>query len=450
MRLQTRIQLFTTVVLIVLLLAANTSIYFIFKNTSISSELNRLSNISNHILIEMNEKPEISMESMLQAYLLSDGLIRTVVEKDRNPSIQVFTDKTYRKIPSSYHEKQFEGVIEFEDTMFAIVSIPAISESGEIINLQLLENIDMLYENIQELKWVLVMTTIVVIIIIYVTSGFVGRLILLPIQRLTNTMNTIENRGSFEKISVACESKDEINKMAMTFNRMMTKLEASYVKQEQFVSDASHELKTPLTVIDSYIKMLKRWGKERPDMLEEAIQSIESESRHMKYLTEQLLQLAKVEEGIDYEKEVVDIAAIVKSTIQRLQASFKHPIHFLNATGYSYVKIHEQSFVQLLVILLDNANKYSDDSITVEMTESNGYVSIAVKDRGVGIPKDVQAFVFDRMFRVDKTRSRKTGGTGLGLAIAKKVVAQHDGKIIVESVEGMGSNFIVTLPKLEV
>ncbi|MCM3744596.1 HAMP domain-containing histidine kinase [Sporosarcina luteola] len=450
MKLQTRIQLFTTVVLIVLLLAANTSIYFIFKNTSISSELNRLSNISNHILIEMNEKPEISMESMLQAYLLSDGLIRTVVKKGRHPSIQVFTDNIYRQIPSSYHEKQFEGVFEFEDSMFAIVSIPAISEGGEIINLQLIENIDLLYENIQELKWVLVMTTIVVIIILYFTSGFVGRIILLPIQRLTNTMNTIEKRGSFEKIAVACESKDEINKMAMTFNRMMIKLEASYLKQEQFVSDASHELKTPLTVIDSYIKMLKRWGKERPDMLEEAIYSIESESRHMKYLTEQLLQLAKVEEGIEYEKEVVDIAAIVRSTIQRLQPSFKHTIHFLNDSGYSYVKIHEQSFVQLLVILLDNANKYSDDSITVEMTESNGFVSITVKDRGVGIPKDAQAFVFDRMFRVDKTRSRKTGGTGLGLAIAKKVVEQHDGKIILESVEGMGSNFIVTLPKLEV
>ncbi len=450
MRLQTRIQLFTTVVLIVLLIAANTSIYFIFKNTSISSEQKRLSNISKHILIELNKKPGISMESMLQAYLLSDGLIRTVTEKEKSPSIQVFTDKAYRKIPSGYYEKHFQGVINYEGSMFAIVSIPAINENGEIINLQLIENIDLLYENIQDLKWVLVMTTIVVIIILYATSGFVGRLILLPIQRLTTTMSTIENRGAFEKLIVADESKDEMNKMAMTFNRMMTKLEDSYLKQEQFVSDASHELKTPLTVIDSYIKMLKRWGKERPDILEEAIQSIESESGRMKYLTEQLLQLAKVEEGTGYEKEVVDIAAIVSSTIQRLQPTFQHPIHFINDSSYSYVKIHEQSFVQLLVILLDNAHKYSDEAITVELTEDNGHVSIAVKDKGVGIPKEAQPFVFDRMFRVDKTRNRKTGGTGLGLSIARKIAEQHDGKIIVESVEGLGSNFIVTLPKLEV
>lgn len=450
MRLQTRIQLFTTVVLIVLLLAANTSIYFIFKNTTISSELNRLSNISHNILIEMNEKPDVSMESMLQAYLLSDGLIRTMAEKDKDPSIQVFTDNAYREIPPNYYEEQFEGVIEYEGSMFVIISFPAIGENGDIINLQLIENIDFLYENIHDLKWVLLMTTIVVIIILYVTSGFVGRLILLPIQRLTTTMNTIETRGSFEKLAVAGESKDEMNKMAMTFNRMMTKLEDSYLKQEQFVSDASHELKTPLTVIDSYIKMLKRWGKERPEILEEAIHSIESESRRMKYLTEQLLQLAKVEEGMEYEKEVVDMAAIVKSTIQRLQPTFHHTIHFVNTAGYSYVKIHEQSFVQLLVILLDNANKYSDDDITVEMTESNGFVRITVKDRGAGIPKDAQAFVFDRMFRVDKTRNRKTGGTGLGLAIAKKIAEQHDGKITLESEEGKGSEFIVILPKLEV
>ncbi|WP_053368563.1 sensor histidine kinase [Bacillus sp. FJAT-27245] len=450
MSLQTRIQLFTTVVLIVLLLAANTSIYFIFRNTSISSELNRLSNKSTHILIEMNERPDVSMEAMLQAYLLSDGLIRTVDKNESNPSIQVFTDNAYRKIPSSYHDKYFEGVLNYDDSLFAIVSVPAVNENGEIISLQLIENIDLLYEKIQDLKWVLLITTIVVIIILYATSGFVGRLILLPIQRLTTTMNTIEKRGSFEKIHVASESKDEMTKMAMTFNRMMTKLENSYLKQEQFVSDASHELKTPLTVIDSYIKMLKRWGKERPDMLEEAIHAIESESRRMKYLTEQLLQLAKEEETLEYEKEVIDVAAIVERTIKRLEATFTHAIHFINHTGYSYVKVHEESFVQVLVILLDNANKYSDDDITVEIIESNGHVRIAVKDKGVGIPESAQAYVFDRMFRIDKTRSRKTGGTGLGLSIAKKIVEQHDGRIILESVEGMGSNFIVVLPKLEV
>jgi two-component system, OmpR family, sensor histidine kinase ArlS len=216
------------------------------------------------------------------------------------------------------------------------------------------------------------------------------------------------------------------------------------------VSDASHELKTPLTVIDSYVKLLKRWGKERPDILEEAINTIASESSRMKYLTEQLLQLAKSEEIIENEKETVNIVPIVEKTIQRLQQAFQHEIHYKNEQCEIHMNIHEPSFVQLLVILLDNAKKYSDHHIRVEVKEWKETVSILVVDKGIGIPLEAQAQVFDRLYRVDKTRSRKTGGSGLGLSIAKRIVEQHDGDITLESVEGKGSTFTVTLPKLEV
>jgi len=449
MKLQTRIQLFTTVVLIVLLLIASTCIYFYFKNTAIASEQNRLVNTANNITKEINKKSDVSMEDMLQAYLIHDGLIR-IVDGKNHAFVQVYRDHVYRDIVSNYHNGQFEHVFPYQGSMFAMVSIPVIHENGEVVNLQVIENIDHLHENIQNLKWVLVITTIIVSIILFVTSGFVGRLILLPIQRLTNTMNTIENQGSFEQIAVASESKDELNEMAMTFNRMMTKLEESYLKQEQFVSDASHELKTPLTVIDSYVKLLKRWGKERPEVLDEAINSIESESRRMKYLTEQFLLLARSEEMNTPDKEVVDIAAIIKKTVHVLQPSFKHTIHFNNFSDPIYLFLHEQSFIQLLVILLDNAKKYSDADITVDLNESNGFVRISVKDQGVGIPPEALEHLFDRMYRVDKARSRKTGGSGLGLSIAKRIVQLHEGEITVESVEGKGSTFTVSFPRLEV
>jgi two-component system, OmpR family, sensor histidine kinase ArlS len=110
--------------------------------------------------------------------------------------------------------------------------------------------------------------------------------------------------------------------------------------------------------------------------------------------------------------------------------------------------IHEPSFVQVLVILLDNAKKYSDDDIKVELKEWEESVSIMVMDIGVGIPFEAQAHVFDRLYRVDKTRSRKTGGSGLGLSIAKRIVEQHNGYITLKSVEGGGATFIVTLPKI--
>lgn len=448
MRLQTRIQLSTTVVLIVLLIVANTSVYYIFKNTTISSEQNRLTKTANQIVKELNNS-NLSMEQVLQAYLISDGMIR-MVDTNNNPTNQVTTNNDYLNIQSQYDDDQMEEVIQYEDSTFVIVSIPTINENGAVVNLQLIENVDFLIGNINNLQWVFVYATIVVIITVFVTSRFLGSFISFPIQHLIKTMNVIQEGGSFEKISITRDTKDELNEMAMTFNRMIIKLEDSYTKQEQFVSDASHELKTPLTVIDSYVKLLKRWGKDRPEILDEAIDSIGSESGRMKYLTEQLLQLARSEEAIGNEKETTNIVPLIEKTIQRIQQAFQYNIYFTNDKEELQLNVHIQSFVQLLVILLDNAKKYSDHHINVELKETADQVSISVTDKGIGIPKKAQAHVFDRLYRVDKTRSRKTGGSGLGLSIAKRIIEEHDGQIALESVVGAGSTFTVIFPKLEV
>ena len=429
MRLQTRIQLSTTVVLIVLLLITNTSIYFIFKNTAISSEQDRLINTSSHIVKELNTNTKASMEQVLQAYVINDGMIR-IIDSANKPIIQQTTTEgtDYRNITSTYNNNQFEEVVSYKDSNFVMVSIPTIYENGEIVNLQVFENVDALYGNIDDLKWVIIFATSIVIIILFVTSGFLGRVISRPIQRLTETMKTIEENETYDQIELNNHKKDEINEMAMTFNRMIAKLEESYAKQEQFVSDASHELKTPLTVIGSYVKLLNRWGKERPEIVEEAIEAIGSESSRMKYLTEQLLELAKSEEIIENEKEVVNIVPIVEKTIQRLQRAYEHDIQFRNEQQDIFIKVHEQSLVQVLIILLDNAKKYSNNHIEVELKEQDQTVSISVKDFGIGIPLEARAHVFDRMYRVDKARSRKTGGSGLGLSIAKRIVEQHNGE----------------------
>ncbi|MED4400108.1 ATP-binding protein [Metabacillus fastidiosus] len=452
MKLRTRIQLSTTVVLIILLITANTSIYFIFKNTTITSEQNRLTNISNEISKKIHDKEQnLSVQQILEAHTLSDGLIRVVASN--NEAIDQFstkTDKDYRKIVSKYDDDQFEDVISYKESMFLIVSVPIIHENGAVVNLQLVENIDLLFNSINDLKWVLVYTTIIVSMIIFVTSRFLGQFISLPIYRLIKTMDIIEEEGSFKQILIAKHTKDELNEMAMTFNRMIKKLEKSYEKQEQFVSDASHELKTPLTVIDSYIKLLQRWGKDRSEILEEAIDAIGSEANRMKYLTEQLLQLARNEEVIENEKETVNIVPLIEGTIQRLQQTFQYTIYFNREQSDIHMKIHEQSFIQLLVILLDNAKKYSEDDIDVELKETDETVSILVKDKGVGIPLEMQAHVFDRLYRVDKTRSRETGGSGLGLSIAKRIAEQHEGHITLESAEGEGSTFTLVLPKKKV
>ncbi|OMP68373.1 sensor histidine kinase [Domibacillus epiphyticus] len=448
MRLSTRIQLSITVLLICLLIIANTAIYVLFKCTIIESEQQRLLNTANTILKELNTNSESSTEQVLRAYLINNGMIK-VVGSDHHPVHEFVTDKRYRSIVTSFKDDQYEQVLSFKQSQFAVVSIPMINSEGEVMNLQIVENIDSLMENVTDLKWVLVFTSIVVITLLFIASWILGNIISRPIQRLIYTMKTIEEKESYEQIEISGKNNDELNELAATFNRMIAKLENSYMKQEQFVSDASHELKTPLTVISSYMKLLRRWGTTRADVMEEAMTAIESESSRMKYLTEQLLQLAVSEELIENDRERMNIVPVVHKTIERLQMTDAQEIHFSPDSRSLYADVHEQSFIQLLVILLDNARKYSNDAIHVALEEENNWIKLSVEDRGIGIPEDAQPYVFDRLYRVDQVRSRKTGGAGLGLSIAKRISEQHGGSISMKSVEGAGSVFTVILPKSE-
>ncbi|ASN06890.1 HAMP domain-containing sensor histidine kinase [Virgibacillus necropolis] len=449
MGLRTRIQMSTTVLLIVLLVIANTSIYLIFKHNSIESEQNRLVNTASNIIEELNTNKQSTIEQVLHSYLITDGMIRIVNHKN-NPIYRTTTDNAYKEIKSIFRNDQYQDVVTYMGSKFIIVSIPIIDEKGNIISLQIIENVDAIFSNFDELKGVLVLASVVVITMLFIAGWILGGIISRPVQRLISTMKTIEENESYEQIAITESRKDELIQLAMSFNRMIAKLEKSYLTQEQFVSDASHELKTPLTVILSYVKLLKRWGIERPEVKLEAINAIESESVRMKYLTEQLLQLASAEKLTDSEKERANIVPLIDKTIKRIQPMYKNNIQFISRSAELYVNIHEQSFTQLLIILLDNANKYSSDIIKLTLIEEKDILKIRVEDKGIGIPEEEQPYIFDRMYRVDKTRNRKTGGTGLGLAIAKRISEQHGGYIMLESTEKIGSIFLVILPRSEV
>lgn len=449
MSLRTRIQLSITVLLVILLLIANTTIYLMFKNASIESEQEILYNTTGNIIEELNEEKSGTTEEVLRAYLISDGIIR-LVNQEGKPYFQPTRENSYRNIVTTFQNAQYEDVLTYNGSKFVMVSTPIIDDNGSIVNLQIIKNADTMFANLRDLKGVLIFTSLIVVGILCIAGWLLGGVITRPIQRFIRTMKTIEEEESYQQIEITKSKRDELNQLGMTFNSMMRKLEDSYSKQEQFVSDASHELKTPLTVISGYVSLLKRWGSTRPEVLEEAISSIESESARMKYLTEQLLQLASAEKLGAFEKEQMNIVPVVQSTIERLRPMYANEISWSTDTQQVFVEIHEQSFVQLLIVLLDNANKYSNDVIQVKLEEREEQVTLSIIDKGPGIPAEAQPYIFDRMYRVDKNRSRKTGGTGLGLSIAKRISEQHGGFISLISKEGQGTTFIVNLPKLEV
>ncbi|WP_195572834.1 sensor histidine kinase, partial [Paenibacillus sp. 1001270B_150601_E10] len=262
-----------------------------------------------------------------------------------------------------------------------------------------------------------------------------SRLILKPLSDMIATMKHIERSNQFIRLEHRQSTRDELSQLATTFNTMMDKLEDNYEKQQQFVSDASHELKTPLTVIESYASLLKRWGANDPDILNESIEAIYAESIRMKEMTLQMLDLARHENDSPLELTDVHLLELAKELKNLLETTYQRDIQLYPHQTIE-VCADRLKLKQLLLILLNNAIHYSNGTIEIHFGLKEDQPYIAVKDYGIGIPKESLPYIFDRFYRVDRARSRDTGGTGLGLSIAKRIADAHDAVLSIESTEG--------------
>ena len=447
MKLQTKIVLTSTLLIVILLVVANSSVYFIFKKTMTGDAIQRLQVESRNIAEGL--KPASSMidpDSLLRAYLPPNGMIRILPSKG-NPLLIVIRDQTELNVlPYSYKAFEQTTVEIYGNHLYAVSHTPIIWTNGDVVSLEVTEPLTDVEGSLQILKFILVVASLVILIPTFLGGRVLSQVILRPIKSLIHTMEEIQASRTFKKIGRDTKSNDELDKMAKTFNNMMDLLEENYKKQEQFVSDASHELKTPLTVVESYANMLKRWGMKRPDILEEAVEAIHSEALRMKQLTEQMLLLAKGDEQWEMHIEEVDISLVCSDTAKHLQFAFERTISIDIKTNNPIIHADEKKVKQLLYILLDNAIKYSEKSIDVTITRRTPSLFIAITDHGIGIPKEDLAHVYERFFRVDKARTRETGGSGLGLSIATRIVAAHNGKIHMDSEEGKGTTVTIELP----
>jgi two-component system sensor histidine kinase ArlS len=279
-----------------------------------------------------------------------------------------------------------------------------------------------------------------------VAQNFVGRL-----KTLTKTMMDIKNKGIQKRIDVPA-SHDEMSELMMMFNQMMDEIERSFDQQKQFVEDASHELRTPIAILEGHLSLLRRWGKHNPDILEESLQAAIQEVGRLKKLVLELLDLSRAE-AITVPNDIVPIDP--QQAVEQVVKNFRvlHPdFQFTiddSSTQMTRIRITKYHFEQLLLILLDNAVKYSQQTkqVTILIKEEKRFVTIAVKDYGIGIPKEELEKVFLRFYRVDKARSREKGGVGLGLAIAKEIIDKYDGQITIDSEVGRGTTVELAIPK---
>lgn len=267
------------------------------------------------------------------------------------------------------------------------------------------------------------------------------------LHQLENALATTSPLSPNEKLRTG---NKELQGLETAINDLLTRMHNAYREQNRFVSDASHELRTPIAVIQGYADMLSRWGKEDKTVLEEGITAIKSEAEHMNRLVEQLLFLARGDNGKNQPVLArIDLSSIMQELYDEYQMITPDRRWRLIANSPVHTTGDPAMIKQAARILTDNAIKYTseNDSITLAAKVKNGTPCFEVQDNGIGIKQEDMAHIFDRFFRSDSSRTRATGGNGLGLSIAKWIVDRHHGYFDIVSREDVGTRFTVMLPE---
>jgi len=275
-----------------------------------------------------------------------------------------------------------------------------------------------------------------------------NRVVVQPIRDMTEMAAAVSANNLSDRISVE-GAKNELKDLAMVINGMLDRIEVSYNSQKQFVSDASHELRTPIAVIQGYVGMLQRWGKTDKEVLDEGISAIEQEAASMKELVERLLFLARHDKKtLMLEMESFDPLEVMSEVHREAKMLSADHRFELSPAQNSRISGDKDMIKQLMRILLDNAIKYTPagGSITLGVKKDRHHCILSVTDTGAGISAEELPKVFDRFYRCDEARKTQTSGHGLGLSIARIIVAAHGGKLKVRSKVGAGTTFSVLLP----
>ena len=268
------------------------------------------------------------------------------------------------------------------------------------------------------------------------------------VQNLEEAISKISPTTSNEKIHTG---DSELQGLEESINNLLDRMRESYRQQARFVSDASHELRTPISVIQGYANMLDRWGKEDEKILNESIVAIKSEVENMKNLVEQLLFLAR---GINGKTQINFKEFFLNDMMNEVfeESKMIDENHIYKYEENEKIKIYgdESLLKQTARILIENAVKYTDKGELIKFKigkNEKEEVYFYIQDSGIGMNEKDVSHIFERFFRADTARDRKTGGTGLGLSIAKWIIDKHGGYFGVLSREEIGTRITVFLPQ---
>jgi signal transduction histidine kinase len=299
-------------------------------------------------------------------------------------------------------------------------------------------------------RQILIVVTLVALVIVVFASYLLARAAVEPIVELTAAMREIGSDRLDRRLAWT-DRVDEVGTLAATFDAMLARLQEAFARERQFISDASHELKTPLTVINANAQMLARWADRDEVIRRESLAAIIDESSQLAQIVNGMLLLAKADSGDAIPKEPLVLDAVVADAVAHLQDRAER-----KSLALTYEESPEHSIVvgdanllrQVVTNLTDNAIKFTErGSVEVRVVPNGNRVAIEVRDTGPGIDEAKAEQLFDRFFRGDASHTRTIEGTGLGLAIVRSIVRVHGGIVTAQARPEGGSLFRVELAR---
>ena len=299
---------------------------------------------------------------------------------------------------------------------------------------------------LHRLVWIELLVTAAVAAAIVLLGLWIVRIGLRPLAAIGRTADAIAAGDLSQRVERA-ESRTEVGRLGLTLNSMLSQIEESDRRLRSFIADASHELRTPLAAVRAYAELFQRGADRRPDDLARAMAGIKRESERMSGLVEDLLLLARLDEGRPLAHEPVRLDELAVEAVETSRTvDPSHPIEV--ETSPTTVVGDAAALRQVLDNLLGNVRSHTppETAAHVRVQQSNGHAVVEIADDGPGMSREQAERVFERFYRADPSRSRDSGGAGLGLAIVSAVTEAHGGSLSLRTAEGDGASFRITLP----
>ena len=467
-----RLTIFNAVVIGSILLALGCALFFLLRQTLLFSVEDTARKRALAAAEEINSGEGLDEED--GRLLLDDGLKRGLTHDGvfiivRNGRGSIITKTVKLSNNGEVHDKLWRRVLKtgkraddtftFRDEGSSYVYAVPVSPPDQPARIvEAGKSYEPTQKNVDKMALVLTSGVAVAFLLSVVGAYLLARKALSPVSAVVTAAHRITDGDLSKRLPVA-HSKDEIGDLAATINGMLSHLEKTLARleetldrQRRFVADASHELRTPLTSIHNYAQVLEEWALRDPQIGPESVAAIKRESERMKELVENLLELARGDEGMQLHLKDNNLTEVVEEAAESARAAVNGKVLIEPPTPKQRVQqlsavFDRERLRQALSILLDNAVKYTPEGgrVTIRIVEEDGSVGVEVADTGIGISEDQIPHVFERFYRAEEARS--TEGLGLGLSIARQIAEDHKGSIEVRSKPREGSTFIIRIPR---